>query len=103
MMENQTWAFVQCEPELWIVAAVDNDSGDAEAAASTSFEDSQSDRGQQHQQQQQQQQQQNHHHRPNGMGFFDALMKMYRVFCLLRGNLVNVIRGKNSSGMEHVK
>ena len=92
MMENQTWAFVQCEPELWIVAAVDNDSGVAEAA-STSFEDSQSDRGQQ----------QNQHHRPNGMCFFDALMKMYRVFCLLRGNLVNVIRGKNGSGMEHVQ
>jgi hypothetical protein len=77
VMEKQTWAFLQCEPDLWIVGATDNQPADA-----TANED---------------------HRRPNGTAFVDTLMKLYRLYCLFRGNILDSIRGVNDLGLERIR
>ena len=112
IMEKQTWAFVQCEPDLWIVAAIENSCPSSSssnnsssnlsplgvtAPSATATNPSAPPRslplsapaGA--------------CHRPNGVGFVDALMKMYRTYCLFFGNVIPALRGDGDHGLERVR
>ena len=73
VMDKQTWAFLQCEQNLWVVASMNNQV----------YEDD--------------------NRRPNGVAFTDALTKMYRLYCLFRGNITDLIRGDNGKGMAKIR
>lgn len=72
VMETNTWGFLECEPNIWIMVAIDN---------GANFSDK---------------------HRPNSCGIKASLLHLYTTFSTFHGSLISALGGINGNGWENL-